>query len=52
MYALIEMGDPFQSVQLFLGRFATTLHTFVHGIERREVFGFFVVRATLVVANT
>ncbi len=39
------------SGELLLRRLTTTLHTFVHGIEGRKVFGFFVVRATLVVAN-
>ena len=39
------------SGELLLRRLTTTLHTFVHGIERREAFGFFVVRAALVVAN-
>ena len=47
--SLANSVDP--SGELLLRRFTTTLYTFVHGIERREVFGFFVMRASLVVAN-
>ena len=39
------------SGELLLRRLTITLQTLVHGIERLEAFGFFVVWATLVVAN-